>query len=146
MLAGSFADLRVNFVLKNALQPFGTPNLHSDLMVARPSREPQNFSSFSNRHRLQAKRFPLQGDGNASRYWIEVKNSRYSQLEGREELFEPQDTVSKFQISTSGGRLPKWRADGKEIFFISHQGMMMSVPVESLEPSGPDTQAFIRGR
>ena len=24
----------------------------------------------------------------ASRYWIKVKNSRYSQLEGREELFE----------------------------------------------------------
>jgi ATP-dependent DNA ligase len=23
-----------------------------------------------------------------SRYWIKVKNSRYSQLEGREELFE----------------------------------------------------------
>src|SRR5262249_2103859 len=26
-----------------------------------------------------------------SRYWIKVKNSRYSQLEGREELFEPYD-------------------------------------------------------
>jgi len=24
----------------------------------------------------------------SSRYWIKIKNSRYSQLEGREELFE----------------------------------------------------------
>jgi Tol biopolymer transport system component len=37
----------------------------------------------------------------------------------------------KAQISTTGGRLPKWRADGKEMFYLSVEGMMMSVTVES---------------
>ena len=31
---------------------------------------------------------PYQVTENPSRYWIKVQNSRYSQLEGREELFE----------------------------------------------------------
>jgi hypothetical protein len=56
MVAGSFAHLGLNFVLDHSANPqrmrcngnsFGTPHLHSDLMVARPPREPQNFSSFS---------------------------------------------------------------------------------------------------
>jgi len=40
-------------------------------------------------------------------------------------------SVVKFQVSASGGRTPRWRADGKEIFYISPEGMMTSVPVES---------------
>jgi Tol biopolymer transport system component/tRNA A-37 threonylcarbamoyl transferase component Bud32 len=40
----------------------------------------------------------------------------------------------KWQISTAGGAQPAWRADGKEIFFVAPDGMMMAVPVES----GPD--------
>lgn len=39
----------------------------------------------------------------------------------------------KFQISTTASRAPEWRADGKEIFYISAEGMMMSVPIESGE-------------
>ena len=31
---------------------------------------------------------PYKATEKSSRYWIKVKNSRYSQLEGREELFE----------------------------------------------------------
>ena len=38
--------------------------------------------------RLASERTPLQSNGKALRYWIKIKNSRYSQLEGREELFE----------------------------------------------------------
>jgi bifunctional non-homologous end joining protein LigD len=33
---------------------------------------------------------PYKVTGKPSRYWIKVKNARYSQAEGREELFEPQ--------------------------------------------------------
>ena len=32
-----------------------------------------------------------------------------------------------------GGSQPAWRADGKEIFFVAPDGMMMAVPVESGE-------------
>jgi len=41
--------------------------------------------------------------------------------------------VGKWQIYTAGGSQPAWRADGKEIFFVAPDGMMMAVPVESGE-------------
>jgi serine/threonine protein kinase len=41
--------------------------------------------------------------------------------------------VGKWQISTAGGSQPAWRADGKEIFYVAPDGMMMAVPVESGE-------------
>jgi Tol biopolymer transport system component/predicted Ser/Thr protein kinase len=43
------------------------------------------------------------------------------------------NAVGKWQISTGGGSQPAWRADGKEIFFVAPDGMMMAVPVESGE-------------
>jgi hypothetical protein len=41
--------------------------------------------------------------------------------------------VGKWQVSTTGGSQPMWRGDGKEIFFVAPDGMMMAVPVESGE-------------
>ena len=41
--------------------------------------------------------------------------------------------AGKWQISTAGGGQPVWRADGKEIFYVAPDGMMMAVPVESGE-------------
>ena len=35
----------------------------------------------------------------------------------------------KLQVSRSGGKQPRWRADGKEIFYIDSQGMLIAVPI-----------------
>ena len=35
----------------------------------------------------------------------------------------------KWQLSTDGGRQPRWRADGKELYFISPDGNLVSVAV-----------------
>ena len=35
----------------------------------------------------------------------------------------------KTQISTNGGAQPRWRGDGKEIFYIAHDKKLMAVPV-----------------
>jgi len=35
----------------------------------------------------------------------------------------------KWQVSTNGGVQPRWRADGKELYFIAPDDKMMSVPV-----------------
>ncbi len=35
----------------------------------------------------------------------------------------------KWQVSTSGGHLPVWRRDGKELFYLSLDNKMMAVPV-----------------
>jgi len=37
--------------------------------------------------------------------------------------------TGKWQVSRGGGREPRWRADGKEIFYLSPSGMLMAVPV-----------------
>lgn len=37
---------------------------------------------------------------------------------------------TKFQISSSGGDQPRWRRDGKELFFISADKKLMAVPVK----------------
>ena len=41
--------------------------------------------------------------------------------------------VGKWQVSNAGGSQPMWRGDGKEIFFLAPDGMMMAVRVESGE-------------
>ena len=43
--------------------------------------------------------------------------------------------AGKWQVSFSGGGQPTWRADGKEIFYLSPEGALMAVPVESGQDS-----------
>ncbi len=40
--------------------------------------------------------------------------------------------VGKWQVSTGGGSEPRWRGDGKEIFYIGASGALMSVPVNAV--------------
>ncbi len=39
------------------------------------------------------------------------------------------DARGRWQASTSGGEQPRWRADGKELFFLSSDSKMMAAPV-----------------
>jgi Tol biopolymer transport system component/predicted Ser/Thr protein kinase len=52
---------------------------------------------------------------------------------GREEVYVRSlaDTGGKRQISAAGGLQPRWRADGKEIFFVASDGNLMAVPVKA---------------
>jgi eukaryotic-like serine/threonine-protein kinase len=36
----------------------------------------------------------------------------------------------KWQVSSVGGQEPRWRGDGKELFYLSPDGKMMAVPVK----------------
>jgi Tol biopolymer transport system component len=40
-------------------------------------------------------------------------------------------TAGKWRISTGGGSNPKWRRDGKELFYVAHDGKLMVVEVKS---------------
>ena len=37
--------------------------------------------------------------------------------------------AGKWQVSRGGGTEPRWRGDGKEIFYISPSGMLVAMPV-----------------
>jgi Tol biopolymer transport system component len=49
---------------------------------------------------------------------------------------------SKARVSTQGGSQPRWRRDGKELFYVATDGRLMAVPV-ALSPTGqaPDIGA-----
>jgi len=40
-------------------------------------------------------------------------------------------TGAKWRISTAGGRWPRWRADGKELFYLAADGNLIAVPIEA---------------
>jgi len=40
------------------------------------------------------------------------------------------EAKAKWQVSNGGGEQPRWRADGKELFFLSGKGRVMSVQVK----------------
>jgi Tol biopolymer transport system component len=62
---------------------------------------------------------------------------------GRNQVYvQPFDGISRgtrrrYNISTEGGGLPRWSADGKELFFLTGSGRMMSVQVH---PAGSEFQ------
>ena len=55
---------------------------------------------------------------------------------GRDEVYVQNfpDRSEKWQISTRGGDDPRWSAGGKEMFYLSPEQQMMSVPVHSFSP------------
>ncbi len=52
--------------------------------------------------------------------------------------------AGKWQVSRGGGTEPRWRADGKEIFYLGPTGMLTAVPVsaESTFSTGTPTPLF----
>ena len=53
------------------------------------------------------------------------------------------DTRGQWQVSTAGGTQPRWRADGKELFYVSSDGHLMATPMatdadgQALTPGTP---------
>jgi eukaryotic-like serine/threonine-protein kinase len=57
-----------------------------------------------------------------------------SDLSGRDEIYVrpfPAASAGKWTVSTGGGVAPRWRADGKELFYISADSKMMAVEVST---------------
>jgi len=51
--------------------------------------------------------------------------------------------AGQWQVSSAGGIFPRWRSDGKELYYIGPKGEMMAVPIAAtettLEPGAPVT-------
>ena len=45
------------------------------------------------------------------------------------------DASGKWQVSIAGGVAPRWRADGKELYFLAPDATMMAVPLAATGPS-----------
>jgi Tol biopolymer transport system component len=74
---------------------------------------------------------------------------------GREEIYAVAfpKPGGRFQVSANGGSNPKWRADGKELFYLDSGNKLVAVPIatrgDSLEIGAPQslfqTSVFSRG-
>ena len=49
----------------------------------------------------------------------------------------------KWQVSTSGGYQPRWRGDGKALFYMSSTGQLMRVDVTPGLASAPGTPTIL---
>jgi hypothetical protein len=88
-----------------------------------------------------AKPFPVvqtafdetQGQFSPDGHWL----SYTSNESGRDDVYVRPfpDAGGKWQVSTGGGSQPRWRPDGKELFYIAPDAKLMAVPV-SVAPQG----------
>lgn len=67
--------------------------------------------------------------GNFSPYghWLAYESNESGRFEIVVKSFP--DPVGKWQVSTGGGVQPRWRADGKELYFIAPDRKLMAVPI-----------------
>ena len=59
--------------------------------------------------------------------WVAYQTNASGRFEVVVQPFE--DAGGKWQVSTAGGVSPRWRADGKELYFLAPDATMMAVPV-----------------
>jgi hypothetical protein len=64
--------------------------------------------------------------------WIAYDYDDSGRREVYVQAFRPGQPASsaRWQVSSGGGRMPRWRGDGKELFFFGLDGRMMAVPVD----------------
>jgi serine/threonine protein kinase len=49
----------------------------------------------------------------------------------------PDPTRGRWQITAQGGIEPKWRHDGRELYYIAYDGKLMAVPIKETKPGQP---------
>ena len=73
--------------------------------------------------------------------WVAYQTNESGRFEVVAQPFP--DGGGKWQVSTTGGVAPRWRADGKELYFLAPDAAMMAVPVtaagSSFEVGAPVT-------
>jgi hypothetical protein len=69
----------------------------------------------------------LNGQFSPDVHWVAYETNE----SGRFEIVVQQFPVptGKWQVSTGGGIQPRWRADGKELYFVAPNGKMMAAPI-----------------
>ena len=84
---------------------------------------------------LQTKFNESQGQLSPDSHWMAYTSDESGQREVYVRPFPPGD--GWWRISTAGGAQPRWRGDGKELFYAAANGKMTAVPVKALLGSKP---------
>jgi eukaryotic-like serine/threonine-protein kinase len=111
------------------------------------------YSDYADKTKYDLLLLPLQGDHKPIPYLQTPFNEVHAQFspDGRwmayvsDESGQPEVYVQripasggKWQISAGGGNYPRWRRDGKELFYIAGDQKLMALPVKTVgAPAGP---------
>jgi len=69
-------------------------------------------------------------------HWMAYSSDESGQREVYVRRFPAGD--GQIRISLSGGEQPRWRGDGKELFFVGGDGKMMAVPIKASVATGTE--------
>jgi eukaryotic-like serine/threonine-protein kinase len=81
---------------------------------------------------LQSEFDELLGQLSPDGHWMAFTSDRSGRREVYVRPFPPAD--GEWTISIAGGQAPRWRGDGKELFFEAADGKLMAVPVNKTVP------------
>jgi len=69
--------------------------------------------------------------------WVAYSSSESGRTQVYVQSFP--DGTGRWQLSTQGGAEPRWRGDGKEVFFLAPDGHVMSVSIDATASFQPGT-------
>ena len=72
-----------------------------------------------------------QGEFSPDGRWVAVTSNESGESEIYVIPFPPGSNGERFEVSAGGGVMPRWRRDGKELFYISPDWKMMAVDVDT---------------
>ena len=81
----------------------------------------------------------MHGQLSPDSHWMAFTSDRAGRQDVYVRPFPPGD--GEWTISIAGGDQPRWRGDGKELFFEAADGKMMAVPVKAITGSKPTFEA-----
>ncbi|HXZ42239.1 MAG TPA: protein kinase [Terriglobales bacterium] len=119
-------------------QPYERIPITSTLQSTTPGAKPQPITDY-------------QGGGHGARFSPDGKWIVYASIEtGRYELYATSVLRGgKLQLTSSGGALSRWAADGKTIYFATREGSVFALPVKvtdnSIQPGKPQPLFGVSG-
>jgi hypothetical protein len=72
-----------------------------------------------------------QGQFSPDSRWVAYRSNAGGRNEIYVEPFPPASGGGKWRVSNNGGVMPRWRRDGKELFYIALDGKLMAVEVST---------------
>ena len=93
---------------------------------------------------LQTQFAEMQGRFSPDTRWVAYASDESGKVEVYVRPF-PDAMAGKWIVSSGGGSQPRWRGDGKELFYISRDQKLMAVDVSTGSVAGPGNAGFRSG-
>jgi Tol biopolymer transport system component len=90
---------------------------------------------------LQTEFLESQGQFSPDGRWVAYTSDESGRLEVYVRPFPPTGPGGKWKVSIAGGQLPRWRRDGKELFYIAPDRKLMAAGVNAAAGPPPSFEA-----